>query len=119
MLLLASIFFLPAGCAPGKITIARDLDSVEAMQREIVGQLPQGTPVADAQTLMEINQFIVERRTNKPFTTQEFTRDNFDHLYCKRTDKAGPHRVRCWQIALEVHDERITDVFVRIGYEGK
>jgi hypothetical protein len=112
-------FLLTLGCAPGKITIARDLESPEAMQREIVEQLPQGTPVGDAQTLMEMNQFIVERRKSKPFTTEEFTRDSFDHLYCRRTDKAGPHRVRCWQVALEIHDERITDVFVRIGYEGK
>jgi hypothetical protein len=119
MLLLASLFLLPLGCVPGKISIARDLETVEAMQAQIVEQLPQGTHVADAQTLMEVNQFIVERRNDKPFTTAEFTRDNFDHLYCKRTDKAGPHRVRCWQIALEIHDERITDVFVRIGYEGK
>jgi hypothetical protein len=110
---------LVAGCAPGKLSIARNLDSTDAMRTQIVEQLPQGSSVSEAQSLMEMNQFIVERRTGKPFATDEFTRDNFDHLFCRRTDKAAPRRVRCWQVALEIHDERVTDVFVRIGYEGR
>ncbi len=101
------------------MSIARHLETPDEMRSEILTQIPPGTPVGTAIGIMESNQFDCERRTSEPFETADFYRDAFDHVHCRRTDKAGPGRVRCWQVALEVHDETVTDVFVKISYTGR
>lgn len=118
-MILLTACLLTLGCAPGKMGIARNLETPEAMRAEILVQIPPGTPVATAMSIMESNQFSCERRTGEPFETAEFYRDAFDHLHCRRNDKAGPGRVRCWQVAIELHEESVTDVFVKIGYTGR
>jgi hypothetical protein len=110
---------LIGGCAAARVGIARNLETPEAMRVEVLAQIPPGSSAQTARDVLESNQFTCERRTAKPFDTDEFHREAFDHLLARRTDKAGPGKVRCWQVACEIHDEVVTDVYVKIGYTGR
>lgn len=114
-----ALLALASGCAPASYTLPRDLDNTEAMTAKLVEQVPPGTLAVTAQQTMERNDFECELKRNKSFRASDFTRDGFDFLLCKRTDKAGPHQVRCWQIALVLEDDVVRDAYVDISYTGR
>jgi hypothetical protein len=108
-----------AGCAQGQYALPRDIDSTDAMSALLIEQVPPGTSAISAQQIMERNQFTCELQRNKAFRGSDFTREGFDFLLCKRTDKAASHQVRCWQIALVLDGDVVSDAYVDISYTGR
>lgn len=116
-LALSSLLLL-AGCGTTKFAVPRDLDNVEAMRSVLGEQIPPGTSLIEAEKIMTQNNFVCEWKRAGKYSCQEFTREGFDFLFCKRTDKVSSHEVRCWQIALVVEDALVRDAYVDISYTG-
>ncbi len=118
LLLLAVTGTLLIGCVAPRYAVPRDLADADAMRALLAQEIPQGTSLSDAQTFMEVNQFTCQTRRGQSYTSQDFARENFDFLQCRRTDKAGFMVVRCWNIALVLEEDIVQDIYVDISYVG-
>ena len=84
---------------------------------QVEGWIPVGTPVADAQRIMEQRHFTCSMRTNSSFGDLKAA----DFLYCDRRDSDSditPIVVRRWQVALVLADGKVSAVRLTTGLIG-
>ena len=82
------------------------------MVEAVLGRVPVGTPIDDAQRFMEREGFTCSRSTNEPF----LDRTGLDYLYCDRSE--GGVTFRRWQVAVVHRDGKVTEVRASTGLVG-
>lgn len=116
---LAVLVFL-LGCASHRQGIrvtaaAKDTSEMESMIRETI---PAGTALADARDFMEREGFSCHVIRNGSFSEQGEVYEGIDYIHCYRDDATSFWVHRCWQIALVLEDDTVTDVRVSSVLDG-
>ena len=104
-----SVFF--AGC--GTKSATRDITEPPRMVDSILGHVPIGTPIDDAQRFMEAEGFSCSRQMNSTWGD----RRGVDYLYCNR-EEGNSFVMRRWQIAILHRDGKVTEVLANTGLNG-
>ena len=106
-------FKLPFTTAPAMgSSNTRGIEEPPRMVEAVLGQVPVGTPIDDAQRFMEQEGFTCSRSTNKPF----LDRTGLDYIYCDRSE--GGLTFRRWQVAAVHRDGKVTEVLASTGLVG-
>jgi hypothetical protein len=100
-----------SGCA-GTRSVTRGIEEPPRMVEAVLGQVPVGTPVEDAQRFMEQEGFACSREANAEF----LDRKGLDYLYCDRSE--GGIVQRRWQVAVVHRDGKVTEVIASTGLVG-
>jgi|APDOM4702015191_1054821.scaffolds.fasta_scaffold872431_2 hypothetical protein len=100
-----------AGCAQAG-AVTREIKEPTRMAEAILGQVPLGTAVDDAQQFMEQEGFKCSRSTNADFGH----RQGLDYINCDRA--AGDVVQRRWQIALVHKNGKIVEILSNTGLVG-
>lgn len=82
------------------------------MVEAVLGQVPIGASVDDAQRFMEREGFACSRRTNADFPG----RQGLDYLHGDRSE--GSVVSRRWQVAVVHRDGKVTEVLASTGLVG-
>ncbi len=82
------------------------------MVQAVLGQVPVGTPIDDAQRFMEREGFTCSRSTNEHF----LDRTKLDYIYCDRSE--GGLVSRRWQVAVVHRDGKVTEVLASTDLAG-
>jgi hypothetical protein len=112
--ILALVFVLAVGgCAHGDRLPGQPAEAVARIQHWV----PIGTPLADAQRIMEQHHFTCSVRKNSSWG--DLKAANF--LYCVRKDtdrRATPVVTRHWQVALILADGKVSALRVNMELAG-
>jgi hypothetical protein len=106
------IVALVAGGYAGTRSVTRDIEELPRMVEAVLGQIPVGTPIDDAQRFMEREGFACSRKTNAEF----LDRMGLDYVDCDRSE--GGIVRRRWQVAVVHRDGKVTEVIARTGLVG-
>ena len=110
--LTALVLLVAAGCT-GTRSVTRGIEEPPRMVEAVIGQIPVGTPVADAQRFMEREGFGCSRSTNAEFLDHK----GLDYIYCDRSEGGGIVQRR-WQVAVVHRDGKVTEVIASTGLVG-
>lgn len=100
------------GCA-GVPTVTRDVSEPPRMVDSILGRVPVGTPVDDAQRFMESEGFACSRTVNQE------DGDGLDCLSCDRSDGGLFSWVsQRWQVSIYYQDGKVAKVEANTGFVG-
>jgi hypothetical protein len=101
-----------AGCA-GTRAVTRGIEESPRMVEVVLGHVPVGTPVEDAQRFMEREGFACSRSTSAAF----LDRKGLNYVYCDRSEGSGWVQRR-WQVAIVHRDGRVVEVLASTGLVG-
>ena len=90
----------------------RGIEEPPQMVAAVLGRIPLGTPVEEAQGFMEREGFRCSRIANAAFGE----RNGLDYVYCDRTE--GTVVSRRWQVALVYRDGLVVEVLASTGLVG-
>src|SRR5438552_13244627 len=99
-----------AGCG-SKATATRNVQDAEAMKAALLREMPVGTPIADAQRIMEREGFKCEERKDRSFSEMGNLHEGIDFLLCTRADETeDPLMKRKWIVAVVDKDDKVSDI---------
>jgi hypothetical protein len=110
---LATVCVILAGCGSTH-SITRGISESPRMVEAILGQIPIGTPVEDAQRFMKREGFECSRTTNGSLGD----RHGIDYVYCDRSESVGFPVSQRWQVVLVYRDGKVTEVLASTGLVG-
>ena len=99
------------GCGSSH-SVTRGVQEPRRMIAAILGQIPVGTSVADAERFMRPEGFKCSETTNGEF----LDRQGLDYLYCDRSDSGIVQRR--WQVAIVHRDGKVSEVLASTGLVG-
>lgn len=102
-----------AGCA-GTQSFTRGIEEPPRMVDAVLGQIPVGTAVDDAQRFMEREGFDCSRETNAELRDGKM----LDYIYCDRSDSEGWIVSRRWQVKVVHRDDKVVEVIAHTGLVG-
>jgi hypothetical protein len=108
---IAALLTIVAGCT-GSQSFTRGIEEPTRMIEAVLGQVPVGTPVDDAQRFMEREGFKCSRTSNAAFGG----RAGLDYIYCDRSE--GGIVQRRWQVAVVHRDGKVVEVLASRGLVG-
>jgi hypothetical protein len=90
------------------------------VKREILKQISIGSPISDAQAIMQKNGFECSMRSDDSFIERNEVTiiakyEGIDYLSCYKDGFAFPICEQRWQIALVQHNYAVTDILVAQG----
>jgi len=97
----------------GTQSVTSGIEEPPRMVAVVLGHVPAGTAVDDAQRFMEREGFSCSRKTNAAF----LDREGLDHVLCYRSDDSGWVQRR-WQVAVVHRDGKVTEVMASTGLVG-
>jgi len=112
IVLKAAVLAAITGCSSTR-SVTRDIEEPPRMVEAVLGQIPIGTPVDDAQRFMEREGFQCSRSTNEAF----LDRKGLDYLCCDRSEGSGVVQRR-WQVAVVHRDGKVVEVLASTGLVG-
>ena len=105
------VAIIPVACAsPGRAT--RGLKEPAEMSRAILGVIPVGSDLAEAEQFMVGQGFDCRREVGAEF----LDRKGIDYLYCNRYE--GGLVQRRWQVAIVYRGGKVTEVLASTGLIG-
>jgi hypothetical protein len=110
--LAAMVLVIVAGCT-GTRSVTRGIEEPPRMVEAILGRVPVGTPVDDAQRFMEREGFTCTRTADGKF----LDREGLDYVYCDRSEGEGVVQRR-WQVAIVHRDGKVAEVLASTGLVG-
>jgi hypothetical protein len=110
--LTAAVLVAVAGFT-GIRSVTRGVEEPPRMVEAVLGQVPVGTPVDDAQRFMEREGFKCSRSSNAAF----LDRTGLDYVYCDRSEGSGAVQRR-WQVAVVHRGGKVTEVLASTGLLG-
>ena len=110
--LTAAVLAAITGCTSTR-SVTRGIEEPPRMIEAVLGQVPIGNTVEDAQRFMEREGFTCSRNSNKPF----LDRKRLDYIYCDRSDGSGFVQRR-WQVAVVHRDGKVVEVLASTGLVG-
>lgn len=99
------------GCV-GPPSATRGIEEPQRMVEAVVGKVPIGTSIKEAQRFMESEGFDCKLRTRAEF----LDRSQIDYLDCNRDE--GDLVKRRWQVALVHRDGKLVEVLSSTGLIG-
>ena len=103
---------MAVGCA-GVPTVTRGVDEPPRMVDAVLGRVPVGTPVDDAQRFMESEGFACSRNVNQEDGV------GLDYLYCDRSDGGLFSWVsQRWQVSVFHRDGKVIEVKANTWWVG-
>lgn len=109
--LTSAVLVAVVGCA-GTRSVTQGIEEPPRMVETVLGQIPIGTPIDDAQRFMEWEGFACSRSTNAKF----LNREGLDYVYCDRSE--GGAVQRRWQVAVVYRDGKVVEVLASTGLVG-
>src|SRR5262245_50464512 len=100
-----------AGCAAPQ-PVTRGIEEPARMAEAVLGRIPVGTPVEEAQRFMEREGFDCYREADGA----TIGRPGLGYIYCNRSD--GVAIKRRWQVAVVHRDGKVVDVLASTGLVG-
>ncbi|MCY1078714.1 hypothetical protein [Archangium lansingense] len=118
--LLSSLLAL-VGCA--RHSLPPELTTAEAARSWVLGEVPVGSPIEDAQRLLQTHGCRCQSMTGADFAPQAPSGDEsawrgIDYVYCDLRQSTGLLQARRWQFALVERDGKLADVGVSTGLIG-
>ncbi len=117
------LLLLLAGCT-GTRQYTRNIDDAELLRSVVMARVPPGTPLSEAQRLMELEGFDCEVDRNvvfverRQFNDEQPRKEGVDILSCRRTESAGLLMTRLIDIGLVLNGETVTGVLVSDYVDG-
>jgi len=94
--------FILAGVWAFRFIRGSGMETADEMRASLLKIIPVGTPVSEAETLLQNQGFEVQRMTNASFVENDKLREHIDYLYGNMSE--GIVVQRRWQVSI-VHDQ--------------